>query len=151
MTNIQENRIFPAPQTTLIDIHHPTFLQGYQTGRRWYFEDPEPMTDKRVVELLDDLFRERDTENPQEQLYFYAGHLLGKISGPYIPRQPHEEDPRQKHQERFLAKVTSGYGEEGGHLAEDIRQLWKIHARLTQRLDADDFDQLLRHGVEKVL
>lgn len=152
MNNMQEERLFPAPENILVDIHHPTFLQGYQTGRKWYVEDSEPLTDKQVVELLEKLFREnasKDAKTPSDHIYFYTGQLLGKISGSLIPRQPQEEEPLYMQQERFLARVVRDYGVQGPHLAESIQQLWAVHDHIAQTLDADDFDQMLRRGLEK--
>jgi len=153
MTDTQEGRIFPAPQTTLVEIHHPKFLEGYHNGRQWFFRDPEPMTDKHVVELLESLLQDMTTEDAEEAKelrYFYIGQLLGKISGSLLPRQPEEEEPSQKRQEHLLAKVIRDYGEQGPALAQSIQQFWDLHDQLAQALDADDFDQMLRRGAEKI-
>jgi hypothetical protein len=159
MLETQKERLFlPASQTTLVDIHHPTFLEGYQEGRHRYFQDPEILTDKQVVEMLAFIFERdiveeviEDTKAQEQDLYFCIGQLLGKISGPFVPLQPHEEQSLAMQQEHFLVKVSRGYGEQGQALSESIQQLWQVHDQLARTLDADDFDQVLCRGREKVV
>jgi hypothetical protein len=135
----------PTP-TTLLSIHHPMFREGYQMGRQHYFRDPNPFTDKQLVECLESLFE--DSEDAGEDLYHAVGRLIGQVSGPIIPCQPYE-DKIQEQQTVFLAKVKQAYGATAETLVDMIQQFWVMQDQFAQTVDADTLEQIINRGREK--
>lgn len=136
---------------TLVDIYHPKFREGYQAGREQYFQENSVFIDKQLVELLQFILEEHVQEEAKVQdegLYYSVGHLVGRMSGRAIPRQPHKGGT-QEQQEAFLAKVMQVHGATGNALVETIGQFWTIQDQLAQTLDAESFEQMLNRGEEK--
>jgi hypothetical protein len=136
---------------TLVDLHHPTFRQGYQEGRQDYFRDQVVLTDKLLVELLQCIFEQSEQDEAPEReegVYYSIGRLVGQISGCVLPRQPHE-DRTQEMQEAFLVTVRQEYGATGQVLSDTIQQLWTMQDQLAQTLDADTFALMLSRGTEQ--
>jgi hypothetical protein len=136
---------------TLLEIHHPAFRKGYQDGRQHYFREKTILTDKHLVEYLQDIFKEseKDEANDREEGVYYAiGHLTGQMSGCVIARQPHEDNTRDL-QEAFLLKVRHMHGADGQALVDTIGQFWTMQDQLAMTLDADSFGQMLGRGAEQ--
>jgi hypothetical protein len=157
-------------QKTLVVIAHPDFREGYQTGRRQYFQQPRMFTDKQLVECLVFLFEEEmlaiinkeksqgeenKPSNSQAQqklemgddLYCAIGRIVGHLSGPLIACQPYE-DSKAGIKEAFLAQMVARYGKGEPALADSIRQFWAMQDQFARTLDADSFDQMINQGVE---
>jgi len=137
-------------QQQLLAMSHPSFRGGYQAGRLYTFEKQVPLTDMQLVEDLQSLFQEKEASKEIEAIYHTIGHLVGQMSAWVIPRQP-SEDNTQAIRDAFLTKFRQGSGARGSALVESIQQFWVLQDRLAQTLDADNFDQMLRNGVEEVL
>ena len=141
MTNIQQ---------AFLAIHHPAFRRGYQKGRQHGFREQTLLTDKYLVEYLQEIFKECEQEeghDRQEAVYYAVGHLVGLMSTRVIPRQAHEDNTPDL-QEKFLAKVMQEYGVTGQALISTIRQFWAAQDQLALTLDADTFEVMLHRGAE---
>src|SRR5436190_21281918 len=112
----EQNKETPPP--TLVIITHPKFRDGYYAGRQHYFRKRETLTDKELVECLYTLFNEDNAhknEQPDEHTYYAVSTIVGHVSGPFLPLQPHEDNTKEQ-QQAFLNKITQIYGEAGSSL-----------------------------------
>src|SRR5579864_3316877 len=143
--NDKEKSKSSTTRQTLVDIYHPSFREGYQAGRQYYFQEQSIFTDKEFVECLQFVFEEEQGEERETNLYYSVGQLLGRVSGCVIPCQAHEDNTRDQ-QEAFLVKVMQEHGVTGETLTSMVRQFWAIQDQLAQTLDADTFEVMLHRG-----
>lgn len=65
-----------------LQMQHPEFLRGYQTGMLAAQADQEPLTDKDVIETLHALHSEGDFDKQGlATAYFVVGSLFGRVIG----------------------------------------------------------------------
>ena len=144
-----------TPYRTLLEMHHPTFKDGYQAGRQGYFTTLSSLTDINLVSGLQAHFEENPvhTAQNQEDLYYVVGALIGQISGPLISAQPDEEDGDAERQQRLLGELRTrlGDGEQVDHLIGTIAAFWQAQDTLATTLDEHTYEQVLQRGSTIVL